>query len=117
MTTARPTRVVHCRRDSYDVYIGRPSRWGNPYRIGPDGTRAEVIARYRKWLLSQPELLAAIGELAGRRLGCWCAPQPCHGDVLADLADEKAGESGAAVAQTLTSSPSPCPNRARSTWP
>jgi uncharacterized protein DUF4326 len=82
---AAATRVVHCKRDRYDVYIGRPSKWGNPYVIGRDGTRAQVIAKYRAWLLRRPELVAALSELRGKVLGCWCAPLPCHGDVLVDL--------------------------------
>lgn len=86
---AGPTRVVHCKRAPYDVYIGRGrgSRWGNPFVIGRDGDRAEVIEKYERWLLTQPELLAALPGLRGRTLGCWCAPRPCHGDVLARLAD------------------------------
>jgi hypothetical protein len=70
-----------------DVFIGRPSKWGNPFKIGPDGDRADVISRYRYWIEDQPELLAALPELKGRRLVCFCAPLPCHGDVLAELAD------------------------------
>ena len=58
--------VVHCKRARYDVYIGRPSQWGNPFQIGRDGTRAQVIARYERWLEEQPELLAALPELAGK---------------------------------------------------
>ena len=68
------TAVAHCKRDPFDIYIGRPSRWGNPFEIGRDGTREEVIAKYEAWILTQPELLAALPELAGRTLGCWCAP-------------------------------------------
>lgn len=79
--------VVHSKRDRYDVYIGRPSKWGNPFAIGRDGTREEVIEKYRAWLLGQPELLAALPELKGKVLGCWCAPQACHGDVLVELAN------------------------------
>lgn len=82
------TRVVHCKRDEYDVYIGRPSNWGNPFRIGSDGTRQEVIELYRRHLVTQPDLVARlIRELTGRRLGCWCHPLPCHGDVLVDVCD------------------------------
>jgi hypothetical protein len=80
-------KVVHCKRDKHDVYIGRPSKWGNPFGIGKDGTREEVIEKYRDWLMTQPELLAALPELKGKTLGCWCAPQACHGDVLAALAN------------------------------
>jgi hypothetical protein len=79
--------VVHLKRDHYDVRIDRATKWGNPFRIGPDGTRAEVIDRYEQWLRNKPELLTALGELRGKRLGCWCAPQSCHGDVLARYAN------------------------------
>jgi hypothetical protein len=70
------------------VYVGRPSRWGNPFQIGRDGTRAEVIAKHRAWLCDQPKLLAALPELRGRDLVCWCAPAACHGDTLLELANE-----------------------------
>jgi hypothetical protein len=81
------TRVVHCRKEAFDIYIGRPGKWGNPFAIGKDGSRDEVIAKYRRWILSQPDLMAALPELTGRTLGCWCAPHACHGDVLAELAE------------------------------
>lgn len=79
--------VVHSKRAPYDVYIGRPSKWGNPFAIGRDGTREQVIAKYEEWLRTQPDLMAALPELHGKVLGCWCAPQACHGDVLARLAN------------------------------
>lgn len=79
-------RVVHCKRAPYDVYIGRPSKWGNPFVIGKDGDRARVIQKYREWLIQQPNLMAALPELKGKTLGCWCSPQACHGDVLAEMA-------------------------------
>jgi hypothetical protein len=82
------TKVVHCKREKHDVYIGRPSKWGNPFVIGKDGSREQVIAKYRKWLLAQPDLIAALPELKGKTLGCWCSPQACHGDVLAELAEK-----------------------------
>lgn len=81
-------RVVHCKRARYDVYIGRPSKWGNPFEIGRDGNRQQVIEKYRAWILTQPGLLKALPELKGKILGCWCAPQACHGDVLAEMADK-----------------------------
>jgi len=81
------THVVHIRHTVADVYVGRPSKWGNPYKVGRDGTREEVIEKYRAHILASPELLAAIPELKGKVLGCWCKPQPCHGDILAELAD------------------------------
>jgi hypothetical protein len=69
------------------VYIGRGSKWGNPFRIGPDGDRAAVIAKYERWLADQHQLLRALDELRGRDLVCWCAPRPCHGDLLLRLAN------------------------------
>lgn len=92
---ATVTTVVHVNDpDGFDVYIGRVvrrrgfagSKWGNPFPLAM-GTRFEVIEAYRRHLLASPELLAALPELRGKRLGCWCAPKPCHGDVLAELAD------------------------------
>jgi len=81
------TSVVHCKKDKFDVYIGRPSKWGNPFTIGIDGTRDEVIEKYKVWFLAQPELVAAVPELKGKVLGCWCKPQHCHGDFLAEQAN------------------------------
>ena len=69
------------------VYVGRPSRWGNPYLIGRDGTRAEVIARYEADLVADPARMATLVTLRGRDLVCWCAPLPCHADVLLRLAN------------------------------
>jgi hypothetical protein len=70
------------------VYIGRPSIWGNPFEIGKDGTREEVIEKYREYLDERPELKErAKKELRGRNLKCWCAPLPCHGDVLLEVAN------------------------------
>lgn len=68
------------------VYIGRPSKWGNPYKAGVDGTRPQVIEMYRKHLYVSG-LINDIHELAGRDLLCWCYPKPCHGDVLMQLAN------------------------------
>ncbi|MHB1612095.1 MAG: DUF4326 domain-containing protein, partial [Sulfobacillus sp.] len=80
------TSVVHHKKTSCDVYVGRPSIWGNPFTIGRDGSRADVIAAYRHWIMREPKLLARIPELRGKILGCWCAPRPCHAEVLAELA-------------------------------
>jgi hypothetical protein len=87
--------VVNLNRSKFDVYIGRPGKgysesaapWGNPYEVGVDGTRAEVIAMFRKYLERSPTLLARLPELRGKYLGCFCAPASCHGDVLAELAN------------------------------
>lgn len=69
------------------VYIGRPSKWGNPFILGIDGNRAEVVAKYARWIQTQPQLLADLPELKGKHLMCWCAPAACHGDVLLALAN------------------------------
>jgi len=83
------TLVVHMKRDKFDVYIGRPSIYGNKFEIGKDGTREEVIAKYEAWVLGKPELIRLIKqELRGKVLGCWCKPKACHGDVLARIANE-----------------------------
>lgn len=81
--------VVHCQRERFDVYIGRPSKWGNPFHIKPGFSRTDVIRLYRAWLEhNRPDLIdAAKIELRGKILGCYCAPLPCHGDVLAELAN------------------------------
>ncbi len=90
---SRPVVVNVKRGDVCDVYIGRPRRgfpanpWGNKFLIPRDGDRAEVIRKYRDWIVTQPDLMARLPELRGKRLGCWCAPLDCHGDVLADLVD------------------------------
>jgi hypothetical protein len=83
------TRVVNIYREEYDVYIGRPGKgqkgkWGNPFS---EGTREENIAAFREWIIQQPELLADLRELKGKRLGCFCAPKACHGDVLVELVE------------------------------
>ena len=75
------------------VYIGRPGRLGNPYRIGRDGDRAAVIRRFRDHLVRSVDAGApgfginALATLAGQALVCWCAPLACHGDVLAAAAE------------------------------
>jgi hypothetical protein len=75
----------------YDVYIGRGGRWGNPFKIGVDGTREEVIEKYKVWILSQPPLLNEISQLRGKVLGCWCKPKACHGDVIVELLEKSNG--------------------------
>lgn len=90
--------VVHCKREPYDVYIGRPSKYGNPFHLGKHGSREEVLAKYEEWLRDTVEgqavLTVARKELPGKVLGCWCAPKPCHGDVLVRLIADEAGGDG-----------------------
>lgn len=85
------TEVVNARDSAYDVLIARPSKWGNPFRIGRDGNRDQVIKMYEVHIRRRPDLIAALTELAGKRLGCYCKPLPCHGDVLLKLLAEILG--------------------------
>lgn len=86
-------QVVHCKRDKYDIYIGRPSKWGNPFVIGRDGTRDQVIEKYEEYLYTSG-LISQIGELKGKILGCWCSPNRCHGDILIKLANPTTNNQG-----------------------
>lgn len=86
--------VLHVHRDIHkyaphnSVYIGRPTKWGNPFKIGVHGNREQVIEQYRQYLAAQPALVeAAKQELRGKDLLCWCAPHACHGDVLLEVAN------------------------------
>lgn len=81
-------KIVHCKKEQYDIYIGRGSIWGNPFKIGQDGTREEVIKKYEWWIRQKPELLQQLHTLKGKILGCWCKPQACHGDILVKLIKE-----------------------------
>lgn len=93
------TKVVHCKKKPYDVYIGRPSKWGNPYVIGKDGDRSQVIYKYMMYIfmeidknpLLEDEIMR---ELGGKILGCYCYPQRCHGYILAAIADGKGYQMG-----------------------
>lgn len=88
------TNVVHCKKSKYDVYIGRPSIWGNPYSH-KDGTmaefkvanRQEAIEKFEEYLLKNQELMDKLPELKGKTLGCWCKPKSCHGDILKKYVD------------------------------
>ena len=88
-------KVVHCKKQPYDVYIGRPSIWGNPFSHKNDtlaefkvNTREEAIQKYKEYIMSRTELVElAKKELKGKILGCWCAPKKCHGDILLEIAN------------------------------
>lgn len=98
-------KVVHCKKENYDVYIGRGrcpntgkiGKWGNPFthKAGTKAnfivpTRSEAILAYSAWIQfgDGKHLLKDLHELKGKTLGCWCAPQACHGDILMKLANE-----------------------------
>ena len=88
--------VVNKYKEEYDIYIGRGSKWGNPYVIGEHGTREDVIDTFRIYLweqmksgrITKEDLL----ELDGKRLGCFCKPQACHGDVIAKAVEWVKGQ-------------------------
>ena len=93
------TRVVHCRLEPFDVYVGRPSLFGNPFSHKSDTlakyrvkTPEEAVEKYREWVIGIPPITSMIPGLKGKVLGCWCKTKrnpdaPCHGDVLAVMAD------------------------------
>jgi hypothetical protein len=84
---APEARAVNLKEEDYDVRIDRKTKWGNPFMIGRDGTREEVIRKFECWVPTQEHLMDSLHELKGKRLGCWCKPSACHGDILARLAN------------------------------
>jgi len=91
-------KVINIRSgEKYDIYIGRGSKYGNPYSHlrnttapYPVDSREDAIRAYEAWLLDQPELVAAAKkELKDKVLGCWCKPMDCHGDILLRIANEE----------------------------
>jgi hypothetical protein len=89
--------VVHKNKSDWDVYIGRGSKWGNPFShiAGTKAsfivsTREEAIESYRKWITEGEGkyLLKHLHELKGKVIACWCKPKACHGDVLAELVEK-----------------------------
>lgn len=96
-------RVVHCKKEKYDVLIDRTTKWGNPFTHLPlentlakfqVKTREEAIAAHKKWITEGEGqyLLNDLHELKDKVLGCWCKPdKSCHGDTLAELTEKKFG--------------------------
>ena len=81
------TKIVNKKTSSFDVYIGRGSKWGNPFRMKSENQRGEVIEKYEDYArqkFSKDELAV----LVGKRLGCFCKPRKCHGDILVKLIEE-----------------------------
>jgi hypothetical protein len=109
------------------VYVGRPSKWGNPFVIGRNGARAQVIAKYRAWIVQQPALMKALEELRGKDLVCWCAPEACHADVLLESRKRMTSRRVSRTSPSATlafhhhrqrqSSPQPIPVNFRWSWP
>jgi hypothetical protein len=93
-----PTRIVNLNKEPYDIYIGRGSKWGCPYTIIKDrptlakeivDSKEEALSKYKEYVLNSPELMGNLDELDGKTLGCFCKPEPCHGDVLLELIAQK----------------------------
>lgn len=93
-----PTRIVNLNKEPYDVYIGRGSKWGCPYTIIKDrptlakeivDSKEEALSKYKEYVLNTPELMESLDELDNKVLGCFCKPEPCHGDVLLELIAQK----------------------------
>ena len=81
-------KVVNLRNEKYDVYIGRGSPFGNPFKIGIDGTRLEVIEKYKHYLAVNTTLQDKVKKIKGKKLGCFCSPLPCHGDIIINFLKE-----------------------------
>ena len=83
--------VVNIKTESCDVYVGRPTKWGNPFRLKREADRQEVLANYRDYMMLTVQGQKLQGEakieLRGKVLGCHCAPKMCHADVLAEIAN------------------------------
>lgn len=68
------------------VYVGRPSKFGNPFDVKTYG-RGKCIELYREWIKTQPLLIKEIEKLKGKDLVCWCWPEPCHAEVIMQIAN------------------------------
>jgi hypothetical protein len=83
------TRIVHCRKERFDVLIDRRTVFGNLFVMNREADRDRVCDEYKKWLWqrfkSEPEFAAAILALKGKTLACWCAPKRCHGHEIVKL--------------------------------
>jgi hypothetical protein len=81
------TRVVNIQNEDYDVLIDRTTKWGNKFKVKEHG-RKKSISLYKNWILNNKKLMNCLPELKGKRLGCHCKPDICHGDVLVELVKE-----------------------------
>ena len=76
-------------KDPNNIYVGRPSKWGNPHQLHPSNNREVVVHQFEKYLLRNEYLLDSISELKGKVLGCWCSPLLCHAEILHRFAGNK----------------------------
>jgi hypothetical protein len=89
LPSSQKTEVVHVRKQVFDVYIGRGSMFGNPHRMRDESKaeRTRVIEAYQEWFkirLQDPKFVSELEKLRGKRLGCFCAPKRCHGDIIVE---------------------------------
>lgn len=82
------TGIVNIKNSGYDVYIGRGSQFGNPFKIGVHGSRKQVIEKFREYFYSNEELQNEVLKLKGKILGCYCKPKSCHGDIYIEFLKE-----------------------------
>jgi hypothetical protein len=86
------TTVVDRRRQPWDVYIGRGSPFGNPYPITHEVSREQVLRWYKQDFIKKIEkdevFRHQVLSLKGKRLGCYCKPLPCHGDIIKEWIEE-----------------------------
>lgn len=111
-TRTTGTKVVNLRREAYDVYIGRRGKgqsgyFGNPFRLNPGESIGATIERYRvyfrKRLCEDPEFKRRVEALRGKRLGCFCKPGFCHGDIIVEwLEAQEAAKSDPVLYQAIT---------------
>ena len=85
--------VEEAKKEGNFIRIDRKTKWGNPFKIGEDGNRQEVIELYIdlclvNWILEKDTYLKQLDELKGKILGCWCKPDLCHGDILGIIAED-----------------------------
>jgi hypothetical protein len=81
-------KVVNIENEPFDIFIGRPSKWGNPFKIDEPYTRSEAIRLHAEWITTQGVLLSQLDKLRGKTLGCYCKPEACHGDILLRMANK-----------------------------
>jgi len=82
------TTIHNKYKEQYDVYIGRPSVFGNPFQIGKDGDRQQVVEKYKNYFYNKIHMdeifKNQVLTLKGKRLGCFCKPHACHGDIICE---------------------------------
>jgi hypothetical protein len=92
------TKIVNIYKDKYDIYIGRAGRgqdgyFGNPFRLAPNEASGSTLQRYKEYFLKRldndPEFKERVLSLKGKTLGCFCKPNPCHGDIIIEWLDSQ----------------------------